>query len=178
MGIGISAYKNLELIDCVFDEDGEPIDPVTRETLDCVYQPYVNCDFPGREDALKHKKCYKYEESKHFFRRAYSGYYFWRNQLAELAGYPLTEGKTHYGTVEKCHIYGAWNADSGPFWELICFSDCEGVIGEKTSEKLAKDFADFQEKASMHNDPRFVDGYNQLRAAFEYASEGGAVKFS
>ena len=59
------------------------------------------------------------------------------NELATLAGYAGADD--------------AWERTDGPFWELINFSDCEGVIGPKTSAKLAGDFAAFQEKADAHH---------------------------
>lgn len=176
MGIDIGAYKYIELADCVFDEDGEPICPETGEQLD-VYKPFVNPDFPGRSDNIQSRKAYKYEEYNHFFRLSYSGYNAWRNQLAQIAGYPLTEYKSEFGTVTEGYDAGAWEAEGGPFWELISFSDCEGVIGPITSAKLAKDFADFQGAADAHEDQRFRDGYNQMRAAFEFAANTGAVDF-
>ena len=60
---------------------------------------------------------------------------------------------------------------------MINFSDCEGVIGPKTSAKLAKDFAEFQAQADAHPDDWFRDLYTTWRRAFELASDDGAVGF-
>ena len=66
-------------------------------------------------------------------------------------------------------------ARATPFYELINFSDCEGFIGPKTSAKLAKDFAAWQEKAGERG--WFSEKYAQWRAAFELAANGGVVQF-
>jgi len=48
---------------------------------------------------------------------SYSGYGQWRQNLAKVAGYKSAEE--------------AWELNGGPFWELIYFSDCDGVIGQE-----------------------------------------------
>jgi hypothetical protein len=72
----------------------------------------------------------------------------------------------------------------GPFYELINFADHEGVIGPKTSAKLAGDFAAFAEKSKAFAESLSVedrDGWNELyelwRRAFEVAAHRGAVLF-
>lgn len=51
MGLDITAYRKLTKIDAVFDADGEPIDPNTRESIDYDLHAYLNPDFPGRAEA-------------------------------------------------------------------------------------------------------------------------------
>lgn len=177
MGLDITAYRQLKKIDCVFDEDGEPIDPTTREPLEeCYLRAWVNPDFPGRADDIEDKGVYLSEDSFGFRAGSYGGYNHWRRTLAELAGYPAAPF-TRFGTTEMRHDAGAWAADSGPFWELINFSDCEGVIGATASAKLAADFAAHQDKADAHADERFRAKYAEFRQAFEMAADGGAVEF-
>lgn len=131
--------------------------------LDDGYHLSANPAFPGRADEIKDGQ-YGSLAHSHFRAGSYSGYNEWRNQLAFLAGYAGAED--------------AWaNCTCGPFWELINFSDCEGVIGPVTSAKLAKDFADYQEKADEHESPYFRDLYKDWRIAFETASDNGAVLF-
>lgn len=48
MGLDVVAYKRIKKIDAVFDADGEPINPVTRESIDYDLRAYLNDDFPGR----------------------------------------------------------------------------------------------------------------------------------
>lgn len=176
MGLDITYYANLQKLDCVFDEDGEPIDPVTRKPLEDAVQLYVNPHFEGREIPIVDRGVYIAEECDGFRAGSYGGYNHWREGLAALAGYPLTE-MDDYGTKTFRHDAGAWAVDSGPFHELINFSDCEGVIGSVVAAKLAKDFADFQEKANTHMDEGWRDLYAEWRNAFEMAANGGAVSF-
>lgn len=71
-----------------------------------------------------------------------------------------------------------------PFFELICFSDCEGALGAEISAKLARDFAEFEERAEEHAKSLgewfgedWIYRYKAWRRAFELASENGAVCF-
>lgn len=178
MGVDITAYSGLDRLDCVFDADGEPIDPGTKEELagDWV-QLYVNPDFDGRADEIDHKGVYAYEDKFRGPSVGYGRYNALRDELAKIAGYPIGEYEEH-GAVLKSHCVACWRGASGPFSELINFSDCEGVIGAAVSSKLAKDFAEFQEKASEHQNEYFRSFYSEMRKAFEMASERGAVRFS
>lgn len=177
MGLDISAYKNIRELDCVFDADGDPINPETREPIDGEwFQACVNSDFPGRNNDIKDRAIYTYADCVVFRAGSYIGYNGWREDLARLAGYPKAECE-RYGTIYQRHDAGAFKSESGPFWELICFSDCEGIIGSETCAKLAKDFADYQEKADLEADGFFVEKYNEWRKAFELAANSGAVRF-
>ncbi|WP_175974590.1 hypothetical protein [Burkholderia sp. BCC1047] len=178
MGLDATAYRQIMKIDCVFDDSGEPIDPLTREPIECDYlRVYINPDFPGRADDLVDRAVYGYEDADEAFSGGYSRYNFWREKLAKLAGYqPISVDQYGTGKSELRHDHAAWNATSGPFWELICFSDCEGVIGSAVSAKLAQDFAQFDEQAKA--DESFYAIYSQWRAAFDMAAQNGCVQFS
>ena len=81
------------------------------------------------------------------------------------------------------HDQGAWATDHGPFWEMIAFSDCEGVIGSSVSAKLAKDFAEWDERAKRHivvqgPDGWFYEKFCQWRQAYEMAANDGLVQFA
>ncbi|MBA4710520.1 hypothetical protein [Aquitalea aquatica] len=176
MGLDISAYSGLQKLDCVFNKDGDPIDAQTREYIDYDMHAYVNRDFPGRADDLEDGAYYTAKDSLGFRAGGYCGYNHWRDQLAELSGW--AQGTyTQYGREYPSFSASAWKASSGPFWELINFSDCDGTIGATVSAKLHADFEAFQEKASQHADERFVEIYGNFKAAFALASEGGAVRF-
>lgn len=179
MGLDITACKNITFVDCVYDVNGEPIDPTTRAPLsDDIRQVNINRDFRERADDLSDGAAFSAEKSMGFRAGSYSGYNWWREELAKLAGYQETkddDSGTRDGTMR--HDAGAWKATSGPFWELILFSDCEGCIGPKTSAKLAKDFADFQERADANPDNRFKELYTEWREAFEMAAQNGLVDF-
>jgi hypothetical protein len=175
MGLDITAYKKLTKLDCVFDADGEPIDPITRESIDNCFKVYENADFPGRANGLEHKGVYAYAGYMDFRAGGYGGYNAWREQLAKLAGY---EAKPYerYGQTEMLHAAACWDGRSGPFSELIYFTDCDGVIGPVVAAKLSQDFKTFHAKAEEVGGSFFAK-YQEFAAAFDMAEDGGAVHF-
>ncbi len=176
MGVDITAYKGARKIDCVFDIDGEPIDPQTREPIEDDYvRPWVNPDFPGRADDIESRSVYAYDEGDSMS-MGYIGYFQWRNELARIAGYPLGKFR-EFGADRPSYCAACWNGATGPFSELINFSDSEGTIGGAVAAKLAKDFADFHERAHASDDAGFIRSYDKLRALFDLAAQGGFVRF-
>lgn len=166
MGLDVSAYSGLEKVS----------EQEASEDEDAYLRLRQDPDFPGRADEIEDNAYYKYTENKHFFSRGYGGYNAWRDELARIAGYTLSF-YTEYGKEWPSYAATVWNNPKpGPFMELINFTDCDGIIGAAVSKKLAADFAEFQSKAD-HEDKRFKEGYDQLRAAFEMASNNGIVKF-
>jgi hypothetical protein len=179
MGLDITAYSGLTKIEGVKYLEGEVynqnLEVLDYDDYDLV--AYHNPDFPGRADDIEVRGVYKAADGFGFRAGAYSGYNRWRERLAEIAGYPKTAIEL-YGREELRHDAGAWAATEGPFWELILFSDCEGVIGTAVSKKLAADFAAFDERAAaVQDDPDFYRLFNEWRKAFDMAADGGAVKF-
>lgn len=176
MGLAVTAYKQLTKLDVLFDKWGEPINPDTRQPIDAYVKAWENPDFPGRAEGLESGAIYGYADAIDGGSMGYGGYNYWRETLAKVAGYPAKEYE-RYGLKEMRHDAGAWAATSGPFWELINFSDCEGTIGPVVSAKLAKDFAEHDARAKEADDGRFYSFYQLLRESFEFASDNGAVKF-
>lgn len=176
MGLDVTAYSKIQKVDAVFDGDGEPIDPQTREPLDDVVRLQVNYDFPARAADIEDGGIYSFAAVAHVAAGAYSYYNRWREELAKLAGWPLGSYE-QYGKRWPSHAASAWDAQSGPFWELILFSDSEGAMGPAVCAKMAKDFADYQAKADAHEDERFRAKYAAWRAAFDLAADGGAMRF-
>ncbi len=175
MGLDITAYSRIEMIDAVYDQDGEPIDPTTRKPIGGdFYRPSENPHY-DRADGIR-PGVYRYAKAIRHHAGSYGGYNRWREQLAELAGWPRIPHEEDGANRPSCAA-SAWNATEGPFWELIAFSDCEGTIGAVTAAKLAKDFANHQAKADAHEDERFRAKYKEWRAAFELAADGGVVSF-
>ena len=172
MGLDITWHRNLTKAvgNEAFDERGE------FRYDDDWRQLYINGDFPGRADEIEHRAAYRSEESGTFAAGSYGGYNVWRDQLAELAGYPKAPYEK-YGVLGRSHCVACWNGTTGPFAELINFSDCDGVIGAAVSAKLAADFAEHQAKADAHPDARFREKYALWRHAFEKAADGGCVDF-
>ncbi|HKO88768.1 MAG TPA: hypothetical protein VJU83_09670 [Burkholderiales bacterium] len=166
MGLDVTAYSRIAKVAVENDDDGYNLGYA---------QASKNDNFPGRADEIEHNAWYSYEESCVGISRSYSGYGYWRNQLAELAGYPFDDNADE--SDKRGYASGAWKATEGPFWELINFADNEGAIGAAVSAKLAKDFAAFQAKADAHQDQFFRGGYADMRRAFELASNAGFVDF-
>jgi hypothetical protein len=176
MGLDITAYRQISKMTGVRYEDGEVLDEATGEYADCDLVAFVNKSFPGRNDNVEDGQAYRSEERFGFRAGAYSSYNRWRDELARISGWPL--GSYHqYGKDWDSYAASAWEATSGPFWEMINFSDCEGVIGPETSKKLAADFAAFDAAAKTVPEPRFYEVYSEFRKAFEMASDDGAVRF-
>ncbi len=170
MGLDISAYGKVEYS----HSNGEDIRDDNNETA--LHQP----DFPARSDGLK-EGIYKVFGGRHSFRAgSYSGYNVWRNNLARMVG--TTADAVFQNTSENPNF-------SGPFVELISFSDCEGFIGPTTSAKLAEDFAKWLDRArdwaaDMTNTGLFIDPgvywlekYTHWLEAFKLAANSGVVVF-
>lgn len=177
MGLDITAYRKLTKIDAVFDADGEPLDPNTREPIENYFKPYANPSFPGREEGLTDRAVYAYADAEHVFSRGYGSYNRWREALAKLAGYPLTEYVGAFKQRESAHAAACWEGATGPFSELINFADNEGTIGPVVAAKLARDFAEFDEHAQSVSEPYFYEGYGDMRRGLELAADGGALDF-
>ena len=166
MGLDIHAYKNLLLMDkndVAVDEDGYP------EDYDNYMFMYLNEHFPLQGEGLVNGGIYFINGDEFSFRAgSYSGYSEWRNELAKLAQYSS--------------IQDVFDGQTGPFSELINYSDCEGAIGPVASAKLLKDFQDFDERAQAVEEADIDKGwfycvYSDFKTAFEMASHNGAVVF-
>ena len=183
MGLDIAAYRRATKLDVIFDEDGEPLDKTTLEYVDYDVRVYANPNFQGREEGVEDRAAYSAEDRMSFSAGSYMGYGAWREELAKMAGYPKSPVDRGFGDSVATHSGGAWSAGGGPFWELINFSDCEGVIGPIVSAKLAKDFAEWGDRAKQHDESsglngRFYIRFQSFGEAFEMAADGGLVNFS
>lgn len=134
-------------------------------------------DFPERYKGLENDTVYHFEQQFDFRAGSYSGYNWWRNELAKLVGYSPIKVKNEDGSSETRYDASAWMAKSGPFWELINFSDAEGVIGPVASMKLYSDFLSYHKAAMAHGDKDFRDSYLEWEKAFSLASKHGAIVF-
>lgn len=193
MGLDIVAYRKLTKLDALFNADGEPVDPVSREVLtDDYFQVYANCDFPpDRYAGLEDKAVYDFAGSYHFRAGSYGGYNEWRETLATMAGYPTLEvervpGYAPSKAVRRDAAAWAGMCEGMPFSELVNFSDCEGVLSAPVCRKLAKDFADWDQRAKVYSacshideakDSWFYAYYKEWHKAFDMAGDSGAVSF-
>lgn len=168
MGLDITAYATVTLVEAValkelqakewdhpLYDDGEHIFISTDEWK----------QFDGPSGFYTHGKSFGFRAG------SYSGYNHWREQLAALVD----------TTPER-----VWNGHVPPaFRELINFSDAEGTLGGAVCAKLAKDFAEWQDRATEYAktivDPQsrewFLAKYADWRKAFDLASGDGAVDF-
>jgi len=179
MGLDISAYSNIVLID-----------PDTKDGADYYEKYWGKTDFETlyiREgfftrDDIHHEPwanglqagVYRVDGDSMGLRAgSYSGYNHWRAMLCKSAlGFEprvIWDNPDHF--------------KDEPFFYLINFSDCEGIIGPEVAKKLAKDFADHQEAIDAM-EPNYgpdIEGfqakYAEWRKAFELASDNGCVKF-
>lgn len=166
MGLDITAYTQLKKIVTLSEEDAEKvsefIDPVSA-WLTLTHR--VEDAFPGRAEGIEANTlyCFPYQQNMKFCAGSYGGYGEWRRVLAKLAG---------YGTPEAL-----WkNYRTGPFSEMIHFSDCEGIIGPVVSAKLARDFEEFKNKIA-EQEKWWQDLYGTWSKAFTMAADHGAVDF-
>lgn len=177
MGVDIRAYTNIRKIDAVFDADGEPLDPVTKEPMPDALKLWVNPDYPERAADVVDKGVYEYDACVGHASYGYGGYNMWRDHLAKLAGWPLGSYQ-QYGRAWESYAASAWQADGGKLWELINFSDCEGTIGPAVCAKIA---AELRELAAT--DPQFPRShdrqfFDEMLEIFEAAAGSGCVVFS
>jgi len=176
MGLDINVYTKMVMANGneAFDDEGE------LKYDENWVKVYANPDFEGRELPLIDCKAYKYDvEANHDVNisMGYGRYNGWRERLAKLAGYPLTAYESHFTkAIEHRHDAGAWEVTEGPFWELICYSDCEGYIGATVCKKLLADFEQYAE-AAQKLDEYFWQRYQNWHSAVRLASDGGAIAF-
>ncbi len=169
-GLDVTAYSGLvEVPNADVDKDGVP------KAKDMVRLSPV--DFPERFKDLKSGAIYRFKKQFDFRAGSYSGYNRWRNELAKLAGYHPIDAKTVDGKTESRYDAAAWKAKSGPFLELINFSDAEGVIGPIACEKLYADFVAHHKAAMAHSSKDFQESYLDWEKALELGSRNGALEF-
>jgi hypothetical protein len=163
MGLDVTAYSNVHKVDSAAYDGDEGYRFVTA---------YPSSGFPDQADDVN--GIYDYEGDSFSFRAgSYSGYNRFRESIAFLA-----LGVSPKTIWENTEAY-----KNKPFFELINFSDCEGVIGPVTSAKLFQDFKDFEaeiEKKSIagHGGASewFMESYRNWMKAFEIAADSGFVK--
>lgn len=183
MGLDITAASKINWKEAYTEEEVYQFNSDAPSIADMLHEK-VNAirvwvaSFPERADgvvpsnAIDGRDYFKVDGEKLNFRAgSYSGYNNWRDELSLLALKVPAESVWH-----NPKFLGQ------PFQELIEFSDCEGVIGPKTSAKLYKDFCDFHAAALIHaqtigDGDWWLDKYELWMRAFQLAADGGAVQF-
>lgn len=158
MGLDVSAYRQVLKVDCV--------GPNEYECGHAYLCP--NEDFPGQADGMQ-PGCYVFAQRSRYEQevsRSYTGYGLWLEWLAE--------------TVLGFSANAIWKDPErfvgSPFFELINFSDCEGIIGPVTSAKLAMDFVSHREWVEAA-DQEARTTYEKFAQLFAIAADSGAVQF-
>ena len=169
-GLDVTAYGKLTPVPAPrLGKDGEPVGE--RELR---LEP---ADFPERFAGLAAGRVYRYAETYSFRAGSYSGYNAWRNELAKLAGYGQTPARSLDGQTELRYDATVWKLKKGPFWELIDFSDAEGVIGPAACKRVHQDFLQYRAAAAAHPDDYFRVSYEDWMKAFAMCANGGAIVF-
>jgi len=178
MGLDITVYTNVqkvapEVLDRIMRDPDGPREGFWNELgRRGIWLPEKE-HYPGRAAGLELGMAYLGEEKFSFRAGSYGGYNEWRDKLAQLAG---MKSAWEFWKLEP------EQQEKFPFWQLVNFSDCEGIIGPEVSAELAKNFAEFDERAKFF-DPdtdgwnHFYENYKQWRSAFEAASDSGLVEF-
>lgn len=168
MGLDITAHRQVQKVDkstIALDEDGYP------EDYDNYSIFYVVEHYADRAPEIESDAVYTSTETYGFRAGSYSGYNTWRNELAKMAGYPEIKGR---------YDEGAWEEESGPFLDLINYSDCEGVIGTGVCKNLLADFLAFDAQAQTHNSPNgeyFYEVYKEFTQGLTLAADNGLLHF-
>jgi hypothetical protein len=172
MGLDITAYRGLTKV-----EDREEADFIVGFAL------IGWVEWPGRTAGLERGAVYASTDRFGFAAGSYGNYNAWREELAQMAGYPLGHYE-QYGKQWPSYAVACWNGAQGPFAELINFADNEGMIGPVVAAKLLKDFEEHEARAMQwaqglgDDEAWFIEKYRDWRKAFTYAADNGAVNFN
>lgn len=167
MGLDITSYKNATPVpaelQATIDASDEPADAAYDAG---VVIPYINSDFPGREEGITPEVAYDVGRRTLDIGMSYGGYNAWRAALASMVG--ITNIREWFR-----------NPDMGaPFAELINFAANKGTIGPVVCARLASDFDKWAERAANNAAVSEHGRYERMRAIFKHAAGSGFVVFS
>lgn len=182
MGLDIRLYTGVKLVKPkseINHEDGVYgyMEDLERECVDVSKTVILqgNTDFPNHfigEDGI-----YSYTQYEHVLSRSYSGYSNFRDALAKSVGYtPATKEELitcgMYDDYPLVYQAKVWATEGGTLYELINFSDCEGVIDTSTCKKIYGDLG-LVDITMLHE--RDLEGYYSLLSACKRAAETNGV---
>lgn len=168
MGLDITAYRQIKRTGDVPEDGDYNYDALAGLHPEGQY-------LPERADGIANG-LYTFTEKHGFRAGSYSGYSEWRGALAMAVHGDAIE------TIWAALKSGTGGYEGKAFVELLNFSDCEGVIGPKTSAKLAADFKAHREAVLAKEPKGWGEGwwrecYDNWTKAFEMAADGGCVEF-
>ena len=172
MGLDISVYRNAkkvtdpEKVKAVMEHEEGPREGAYEHNYEF---PYINPHFKSRAEGLEEVP-YEAEGSGSFRAGSYSGYGLWRKELALLVG--ITDIEAFWKRCDELESSG--RTPDAPFWQLLHFSDCEGAIGPDVCKPLAKDFADWEDRARKHAEEAHLKEYgDDSGVSFENVNSNG-----
>lgn len=163
MGLALWAYANIQPADGSFKFDGacEVHDAQTNQIRNDLIGFYAHPSYPAWADGIQPLQAYRFSHFENFHIGTYSYYTSFRNWLSELAE------------------NGLFDQPGDPFYEVLVFSGCEGVINSAISAKLLVDFVRFYAKAKAFPEAKYhILAYESMMRAFQIASVNGAVSFN
>lgn len=162
MGLALRVYTNIQPVDGSFKFDGacEVHDAQTNQIRNDLVGFYVHPTYTAWGDGIRPFQAYRFSYTEIFHIGSYIYYSDFRNWLSTLA--------------ENGHV----DQPGDPFYEVLIFSDCEGVINSTISAKLHVDFVRFYAKAKASPHAQcYILAYESMMRAFQIASINGAVSF-
>lgn len=162
MGLFIQAFKNIQ-------QEADPDDglSVSSNGFDVQFEGLVEGYYSG-------------EQSHDTLSFTYDGYMQFRELLASLVYPPIKVTIEDEADQLFCDTYPHFVAvnqhTTGPFVELINFTDSDGTIGSKCAQKLYDDFIKYDKTAKQKMGDQY-ENYAIFTRLFEYASNNGFVMF-
>lgn len=163
MGLGIWAFSHIQPVcgEFEFENEQEIRDRRTQKLLPHLIGFRIDPKYKDWAAGIEPGQAYSYLSQENFHIGSYSYIAPFRDWLSRLVENGLTD------------------EPGDPFYELICFSDCQGTINAKISAKLHQDFVQFHAKAKTFSEAVYhILAYESFMRAFQIASLSGAVSFN
>jgi len=161
MGLNIIAVNKIKKVADFY----EKIENIKIEDEKKLIRVKVNAFFSSHDNL--ESGIYVYEGDEIEFSGPYSEYSAFRNILANIA-----HSVNCAEIWANCDIY-----KNGAFYELIDFSDCEGVIGPISASKLLLDFKKYREDFYKISNKWDCENYENWIIALDIASSDGMIIF-
>ena len=142
---------------------------------------FVSDDFYYHSNGVKNNSVFKYDNTFHYELESSEYYGAWRNTLSKILQYNPSKSKKY---KKIAYTLGAFDYDSGPFLNLICFADRDGLINSEYCKEIYADFVkytkyvnDMPEDHFIMDKETFLTIFSQLKKCFELGANNGLVQF-